>query len=188
MTTFRVLRKVSYRRSYNHNGQFYTRHDPGRYDRFGLWSHGDIHFSTEGSAKETVRRMVEEAEAGATHRELADRLRVRVYNALLGLFRKGQVDRERMEPGYVYFHAIATVRDSQWQRRREQIEAASAGVPEVDDALVIEVLLVLIRHPGLDSGDVVRRLRGRSPPIGVEQVRAVFSRYDLDKKGGPSTC
>ncbi|NOY94579.1 MAG: hypothetical protein GXP55_25660, partial [Deltaproteobacteria bacterium] len=37
-TTFRYLEQVPYRSSYNHNGRFYMLHDPGRYDRWGLYS------------------------------------------------------------------------------------------------------------------------------------------------------
>ncbi|MCF7979549.1 MAG: hypothetical protein K9L82_16375 [Chromatiaceae bacterium] len=57
----------------------------------------------------------------------------------------------------------------------------------VDDAVVIQVLLALIRHPGLGPAEVVRSLRGHSPPIVLEQVVAVFARYALEevgKKGG----
>jgi hypothetical protein len=60
---------------------------------------------------------------------------------------------------------------------------------ELTDAIVIEVLLVLIRHPGSQLAEVVRRLRGHSPPIRAEHVRVVFDRYDLEhlgEKGGPS--
>jgi hypothetical protein len=36
---------------------------------------------------------------------------------------------------------------------------------DVSDAVIIQVLLVLIRHPGSRPADVVRRLRGHDPPI-----------------------
>jgi hypothetical protein len=88
MTAFRYLRRVRYRRSYNHNGRYYTLFDPARFDRVGLWSWSDIHFSVDGSLRSTVRRLIWEEETGATHRELQDRLRVRVQNTLLDLLRK----------------------------------------------------------------------------------------------------
>jgi hypothetical protein len=78
MTAFRYLRQIPYRRSYNHNGRYYCLHEPSRYDRLGLWGKGDVHFSVDGSLGQTVRRLVYEMEAGATHRELQERLRVRV--------------------------------------------------------------------------------------------------------------
>lgn len=195
MTAFRHLKQLEYRCSYNHRGRYYTRHELSRYDRFGLWSDGDIHFSVDGSLRKTVRRMVEEAPAGATHQELQTRLRVRVHNTLLDLLRKGEVERERLLQVYVYLHMDTHVRTAQLQRRRELVSreksAGAEGHVELDDALVIHVLLTLLRHREAKPGEVVRYLRGHLPAIGIASVRAVFERYDLDspgEKGGTSSC
>ncbi|QQO54306.1 MAG: hypothetical protein N838_25185 [Thiohalocapsa sp. PB-PSB1] len=107
MTAFRYLRQIPYRRSYNHNGRYYCLYEPSRYDRLGLWSVGDVHFSVDGSLAKTVRRLVHEMEAGATHRELQDRVRVRVHNTLLTLLRRGEIERERLAQLYVYLHSDA---------------------------------------------------------------------------------
>ena len=186
-TAFRYLAQIPYRRSYNHNGRYYTLHDPARYDRFGLWSRGDVYFSVEGSLRATVCRLVHEAETGATHRELQDRLRVRIRTTLLDLLRKGEVDRERLAEVYVYLHADAAVRQEQLRRRQEQIaaEQAAGADSEVSDVVVIQILLALIRHPGAQPAEVVRHLYGLAPPISLSQVQAVFTRYELGKKGGP---
>jgi len=191
MTAFRYLRQVSYRRSYDHNGGYYCLYEPSRCDRLGLWSVGDVHFSKDGSLKATVRRLVREAPAGATHRELADWLRVRVHNTLLSLVRGQEVSRERVETVYVYLHPESGVREEQLARRREEVDARrpdadGAGETGLDDAVVIQVLLTLIRHPGSDPAQIVRRLRGHAPPITPRQVHAVFTRYELGEKGGPS--
>jgi hypothetical protein len=48
-------------------------------------------------------------------------------------------------------------------------------------------LLTLLHHRAAMVADVVRYLRGHSPPITMVQVRIVFDRYDLDnldEKGG----
>jgi len=194
MTVFRHLRRVPYRRSYNHNGRYYTAHDPSRYDRFGLCSVGDIHFSVDGSLRKTVRRLVEQAEGGATHHELQQQLRVRVHNTLLNLLHKGEVERERLLQLYVYFHIDPVIRAVQRQRRDEtMLDTKRHRVEdqrEVTEHTIIEVLLTLLHHPGSTPAQVVRRLRGHTPPIPIEQVRLVFARYaldDLDKKGGRST-
>ena len=121
MTAFRYLREVAYRRSYNHNGRYYCLHEPSRYDRFGLWSSNGIHFSVDGSLGKTVRRLVYEREAGATHRELQERLRVRVHNTLLTLFRQGEIDRERIAQFYVYLHRDPVIRRDQLGRRQALI-------------------------------------------------------------------
>jgi len=190
MSAFRYLRMVSYRRSYNRNGAFYCLHDPSRYDRLGLWSLEGIRFSVDGSLRSTVQRLVQEAAPGATQRELSDWLRVRVQNTLLGLVRDGQLSRELVEALYVYLHADPSVAKEQLSRRRAELAAGRVQEPGQADlpaeAAIIQILLALIRHPGQGAGDVARRLRGHAPPIPLRQVQAVFSRYGLDEKGGPS--
>jgi hypothetical protein len=188
-TAFRYLKLVPYRRSYNHNGRFYALYDASRFDRSGLWSFEGIHFSVDGTLRNTVRRLVHEAPAGATHRELQLQLQLRVHNTLLELWHKDEVGRESMAGFYVYLHAEDTVKQAQLTRRRGQLAVQKVVEAEISDAIVIEVLLVLIRHPGSRLADVVRRLRGHSPPIKAEHVRVVFDRYDLEQlgeKGGPS--
>jgi len=162
-------------------------HDPARYDRFGLWSADGIHFSIDGSLRKTVRRLVEEADAGATQQELRQRLQVRVHNTLLDLLRHGEVERERLLQVYVYLHSDPDVRATQCKRRQQLLQAADAGASsgahELDAEVIIQVLLTLLRHRGAGAEEVTRRLRGRSPPISLEQVRAVFARYDLESLG-----
>jgi hypothetical protein len=188
MTAFRYLQKVAYRRSYNHNGRYYALHTPSRYDCFGLWSFKGIHFSVDGSLRDTTRRLVQESPMGLFHRELQQRLQVRVHNTLIDLWRKAEISREQLDGFFVYLHSDQATQQTQLTRRQEHI-AAQLIEDEVTDAMVIEVLLVLVRHPGATSAEVVRRLRGNSPPITAAHVRVVFDRYDLDtvgKKGGPS--
>ena len=193
MTAFRQLKRLGYRCSYNHKGRYYARDELARYDRFGLWSVGDIHFSIDGNLRNTVRRLVSGSEAGATHQQLQGRLRVRVHNTLLELLRKREVERERLQQVYVYFDVDAHVRAAQRLRRQQLLSRAERAAIEnqVTDQIIIEVLLVLLRHPGADSTQVVRHLRGRSPPISIEHVGVVFARYDLDnlgEKGGATNC
>ena len=101
-TCFRYLQQVPYHRSYNCNGRYYTRKDPTRYDRFGLFSYDGIFFSRDNTLGETIRRLVWESEAGWTQRELQDVLRVRVQVVLLNTFHRGKVEREKVHGFYVY--------------------------------------------------------------------------------------
>jgi len=193
-TTFRYLRQVKYLRSYNHNGRYYTQRDPARFDRWGLYSVGDIHFSRDRTLGETLRRLVRESEAGWTQRELQELLRVRVQVLLLEAVRQEEIRREPVAGFYLYLHRDPSIGQRQLQRRQERI-AARASRDEAggggDDEVIIQVLLSLIRHPGSRPADVVRLLRGHSPPIRLEQVVEIFARYELEevgKKGGPMNC
>ncbi len=193
-TTFRYLRRVKYLRSYNHNGRYYTYRDPALFDRFGLYSSGGIHFSRDGTLGDTLRRLVRESQAGWTQRELQELLRVRVQVLLLEAVRHDEICRERVAGFYLYLHCDPAIGKSQLQRRQERIAACQRRDDEpvgVDDAVIIQVLLALIRHPGSEPAAVVRILRGHSPPIVLEQVVHIFARYDLEdvgKKGGAMNC
>lgn len=184
-TAFRRLRQIPYRTSYNHNGRFYALYEEEKFDRWGLWSHRGVRISRDGSLTATVARLVREAEAGWTQRELQELLGVRVRTILATLLDRGEITRERLGRVFVYLHPEA--QEAQARRRRERLEATPpdrAVAPEI----VIEVLLVLIRHPGGDPTAVARRLKERSPPVTLGQVRWVFDRYELgQKKGLPKT-
>ncbi len=187
-TVFRYLKKVPYRRSYNHNGGYYTLHNPSRYDQLGLWSWKGIHFSVDGGLKHTVRRLVKEAAAGAFHKELQELLHTRTQNTLLHLVDKQEIEREEMDGYFIYLHPDAEIRALQLERRRKMI-SDQASIAEVTDAIVIQVLLTMIRCQTSKARDVARRLKGHSPPITLRHVQVVFDRYDLDdvgEKGGLS--
>ena len=82
-TTFRYLKQVRYLRSFNHNGRYYTHRDPTRFDRYGLLSLGNVHFSRDTTLAATVQRLVRESPAGRTQKELWALLHVPVHAFLL---------------------------------------------------------------------------------------------------------
>ncbi len=185
-TAFRYLQQVPYRSSYNYNGRYYTLYEPSRYDRFGLLHHGDIYFSRDGTLKATVKRLIQESETGFTQREMQELLRVRVQAFLRVLVKEREIERERLGGIYHYFHANSEIGKVQRQGRLKRLEAAKQSPVEIDDTIIIRVLIVLIRYPGSAPDQVIRHLRGYSPPIVLKQVDAVFARYDIGKKGGPT--
>ncbi len=188
-TVFRYLMKVSYRRSYNHNGRYYTKHDLTRYDRHGLFSYKRIHFSSDGNLVATVLRLVCESSSGQTQRELQELLQVRVQTSLVAMIHDERLVRAKVAGYFIYLNPNSEIRKAQLTKRHEMIEERRFAIESVTDAVVIQVLLILIRHPGSRSGDVTRRLKGHSPPITMQHVRVVFDRYSLDdvgEKKGPS--
>lgn len=184
-TTFRYLREVQYMRSYNYNSCYYSNRDPTLFDRWGLYSYGDICFSRDGKLDKTVTRLVLESEAGLTQRELQDLLNVRVQVLLLEAVRHKKFCRDRVGGFYLYLHNDLTIMESQLQVRRSRIAASLPGETkdsvQITSHIVIEVLLVLIRHPDSGPSDVAFALRGPVPSITVEQVESVFTRYSLEE-------
>lgn len=184
-TAFRYLQQVAYRSSYSHNGRYYTMHCPSKYDRWGLYSVGDVHFSMDGTLKATVVRLVRDSETGWTQRELQELLRVRVQPFLMAALRGNVIARERIGMPYVYFHVDREVRAEQLQHRSERAAVATVKEGDVAVEVALRVVLVLLRYPGSKPGDVMCHLKGRSPPISRSQVVRVFVQYGLGEKGGP---
>ena len=191
ITTCRYLQQVPYIRSYNFNGSWYTHRNQVNFDRHGLYSHGDVHFSRDGSMTDTVKRMVREAKAGYTQRELQAILHVRVQVALLATVRNQKLCRERIEGLYVYIHCDESIGKTQLQRRYNEISSSQIKTDPIlpKDGTIILILLELIRHPDAGTADIVRYLYGTSPLVSISEVDAVFRRFNLDgigKKKGSS--
>ena len=184
-TTFRYLKHVSYMRSYNKNGRYYTFRDPTLFDRWGLYGLGDILFSRDGKLGNTIKRLIRESQMGMTQRELQDLLQVRVQVLLLEAVRHNEIRRELVGRHYLYLHNDSEIGDTQLKKRHEQITNHRSPQDSViiEDHIVIKVLLILIRHPDSQPVDVARALRGHVPPITEDKVIEVFSRYDLDEIG-----
>lgn len=186
-TVFRHLLKVSYRRSYNHNGRYYTKHDLTRYDKHGIFSFKGIHFSCDGNLVSTIMRLVYESSAGQTQRELQDLLKVRVQTSLASMVHNKKLTRTKVAGNFIYLHPDSKSQEKQLIKRHEIIEERRFAIEAVTDAVVIKVLLILIRHPGSNAGKVARRLKGHSPPITKQHVQVVFDRYNLDDAVGKKT-
>jgi hypothetical protein len=182
-TVFRHLARVSYRRSYNGNGKYYTKHDLTRYDRHGIFSYKGIHFSIDGNLAATVSRLVCESSSGHTQRELQELLQVRVQTSLVAMVHDKKLARTKVAGIFIYFHPNSKIGKVQLMKRHKMIEEREFSIEAVTNAVMIQVLLILIRHPGSRVGDVAHRLKGYSPPITMKHVRVVFDRYNLDNVG-----
>lgn len=186
-TAFRRLRCIRYRRSYNHNGRFYSIDEPEKYDEIGLWSYKGIRFSQDSDLTATVYRLIHESEEGRTQRELRDILGVRVQNTLQVLLRRRKVKRSQVRGVYVYLSSRPKVKQEQLRSRETKIANAEKQQEQLSTVVaevVIEILLILVRQPGMTEAEIMTRLQGRSPPVSIEQVRWVFERYQLGQKKG----
>jgi len=192
MTVFRRLSEMGYLTSCSHGGGFYTLRSVPRFDEAGLWRHGGVCFSIHGTLKEAVARLVQDAEDGRLHRELQERLQLRVHNTLLGLVRCGRLGREPFAGEYLY---VSADRERAAAQIRQRALHATPGAPAMPVArgapapsLVIAVLLEVIHgaEPALDAAAVAARLRSQGVATSAEQVRDIFASHGLEKKTAPS--
>lgn len=183
MSVFRRLSTIGYYSSYSHTGRYYTLQNIPRFDHEGLWQYEGIGFSRYGSLKSTVEHVVEEAEAGQTHHELQVRLQVRVHNTLLELVRDSRIGRQPIAGQYLYVSADPDRGNAQLTLRRQQHEGSAKAIVEPPLPIVVDVLLAVIQSGKmqLDAGRVAERLAARGLSVTIDQVEAIFRRYELKK-------
>ena len=182
MTVFRRLKEVEYLSSFSHTGRYYTLADIPRFDEHGVWHYRGIGFSRAGTLKRTTAELVRTSEAGRTHPELEQIVRVRVHNTLLDLVEEEEIGRERLGGLYIYVSAEKTRAVDQLARRREILSAQVKALGPLPSSTVIEVLVEAIQAEEIPLAPrlVAKRLAGRGIAISVEQVEQIFIQQGLD--------
>lgn len=142
MTAFRILKTLSYRSSYSHNGRFYTLDSIAQFDKNGLWCHHSVCFSQHGNLMSTLEYFVTESETGYFAQELEDLLHVGVKESLLRLVKKGKIQREKKSGVYWYCSPVSSVRKKQLLSCRVQAETKDDYSDEVKAAIVIFVSML----------------------------------------------
>jgi hypothetical protein len=186
MSIFRRLKEIGYFSSFSHAGKYYTLTNIPQFDENGFWFHQEIGFSRFGTLKATIIELVCGSSAGLTHLELSQLLRIKVYNSLLDLVKKGMVGRQRMKKSFLYVapeHGKAT---EQINQKRTATAESVKGVTVVSDTIVIEVLIETI-HAGrieISPSLVTKRLTNRGILVANKQVEQIFKQYgiSLEKK------
>ena len=135
MTVFRNLRKLEYLSSYSHAGRYYTLLDIPTFNRQGLWQFQDAYFSRHGTLKATIRHLVENGEAGYTHRELKSLLNIRVQNTINDLLKAGEIGRGMIDGISLYFNSRPEIAQKQLGQRQMGSDV------KLDPYLIIRVLL-----------------------------------------------
>ena len=128
--------------------------------------------------------MVNACDAGKLHSELEKQLRVRVHNALLDLVKSNKINRTRFEGNYLYTSIDPNQSKRQIERRYKLKIHPNGAWQFLSESLVIEVLVEVIRAAGgkPDVLQIVSSLKKQGVSITINQVKAVFQRYGIEKK------
>ena len=172
----RFLAIAGYYSSFTHNGRWYTLASIPRFSAEGLWFYRDIGFSKAGSLTRTLVALVEESSAGMTAEALGQKLRCRCHSVLVGLYRRGAVQRQRQGRAHVYLAADA-------QRAGHQRQAMTAKqAMQLPAEIAVMVLAEFIRQPSAEPDLLAKRASKRAGVrIETGQVRVLFEQHDLKK-------
>jgi len=185
-TVFRMLRQLDYITSYNKNRTGVTLTSIPDFDRWGLWSYNDFHFSRWGSLNETIQNLVDTSPAGLRPRELAHLLGVRVHNHLSMCVADERVVRNDDFGHPVYLSTSPATRREQYERREQTSpKRAPRERQPLSDQNVIRVLVTVIKHHATTLERLMPALEAEGLHLGEASVMWVLKRYDIEKRGFP---
>jgi len=177
----RDLAKLKCVTSYTNNNRYYTLPDIPDYDKRGLWCHGSIAFSRNGTAKETVRVLVCESPSGLSHAELQEMLGTRLYTTLKALVVEKAVSSVADGKKIVFFSGDEIISHRQRNNRSER--ALAIADHPFNLTTVIEVLLAVFLEDRTQVESAYKYLKsGKHPHITRKEVEEIFAHYKLPGK------
>jgi len=194
-TVTRQMRKHHTLTSINRNAAFCILSDMCRFDELGFYrAHGTVFFR-DGNQLAAIVRFVTHSEAGRTLSEINAAIGSKTAVQALQLIRSGRLQRESWDSQYVYFSSEPDAGEGQRARRRALTEDNAASHQQSLQQLLAQesreslqllasVLLTYLRHPQFNAKSVALSLVRRGWRTCTEQVRELFERFDISKKGG----
>ena len=174
----RFLAEAGYYSSFTHNGGWYTLRSIPRFGRNGLWFYRDIGFSRAGTLTKTLIALITGSPAGLSAEMLGKILRCRCHGVLVNLWRKGQIERQKIGRCQIYFAA-----DPYKAASQRQVLAAK-NLPEVQFSAEIAVLVLaaFIRSPDASFEQLAEKIsRNKDVTVNVKQIKQLFDQHGLKK-------
>ena len=178
-TTRRRLKEWKALTSYNKSGSYYTLPGIPEFSKRGLWNYRGVFFSKHGTFKNTIIHFVRTSEKGLSNSEIEKILGVNP-NSFIPQYRDvAELKRERYKREVVYFSSEEEVYKLQKERRFPGEPSAAKLLP---DAITIEVLVELVRNPGISIEELLSRVNKKGYEIAASTVGSLLEYHNIPKK------
>ena len=165
--------------SYNQNGRYYTLPAVPRFDRNGLWCFKDICFSKNGTLKNTLIYLIEQASTGLTGKEIGDLVRLAPRSFLHHFRGVSGIKREKIGGVYVYFADNPDRYQVQLALRLRELADVQESLRDFEMVLVLSAL---IKHHGITLEEIMALPEIKAAGVSVHAVRGFLIREGLQKK------
>jgi hypothetical protein len=174
----RFLAEVGYYSSFTHNGGWYTLRSIPRFGRNGLWFYRDIGFSRAGTLTKTLITLITGSPAGMNAEMLGEALRCRCHGVLVNLWRKGNIQRQKIGRCQVYFAADPHKAENQ----RQALSAQHPPKVRFSAEIAVLVLAEFIRSPGSSFEQLAEKIsRSKNVTVSAKQIEQLFDQHGLKK-------
>jgi hypothetical protein len=174
----RFLAEVGYYSSFTHNGGWYTLRSIPRFGRNGLWFYRDIGFSRAGTLTKTLISLITRSPAGMSAEMLGETLRCRCHGVLVTLWRKGNIQRQKIGRCQIYFAADPHKAQSQ----RQALSAQHPPQVQFSAELAVLILAEFIRSPDSSFEQLAEKIsRNKNVTVNAKQIEQLFAQHGLKK-------
>jgi hypothetical protein len=174
----RFLGEVGYYSSFTHNGGWYTLRSIPRFGRNGLWFYRDIGFSRAGTLTKTLISLITGSPAGMSAEMLGETLRCRCHGVLVNLWRKGNIQRQKIGRCQVYFAADR----HKAERQRQALSAQHPPEVQFSAELAVLILAEFIRSPDSSFEQLAEKIsRSKNVTVNAKQIEHLFDQHGLKK-------
>jgi len=172
-----MLQKWRAHTSYNKNGQYYALPDVPRFDENGLWWHKGAYFSKYGTLKNTVIHLVGASSAGLSGEQIGELVGLDPRSFLHHFRDTPGMQRRKHQGVYVYFSDGVARFEEQLRARLEAI----ASDADLSDADAVVILVVLIKHYGIEPESIALLPEVKAKGISAAAIQRFVERHDLKK-------
>jgi len=165
--------------SYNHNGRYYTLPAIPRFNEHGLWRYKTVGFSKHGNLKQTVIKLVRNADRGLNAAEIGQLVGLPPRSFLSHFRNAAGLTRQRLEGRFIYFSDEQSVFSRQKQAREQAIQRLRTEIPS--DTVAVAVLADLINHPDSTLKACSRRLGRKGIGIHPEAIGRLLDYHGVKK-------
>ena len=177
----RDLAKLECISSFTDNRRFYTLPEIPSYDVFGIWRYNSIGFSKYGTAKETVRVLIDNSSSGMAYADLEEILGIRLYITLQTLSIEKAIISETDGNRKLFFSS--NIENYQRQKSNRMGISVSNSDHPFNLLIVVDLLLAVINEDAdtIDKAFMLLKFRNH-PYLTREEVEHIFEYYHLQGK------
>ncbi len=179
-TIQRMTRPWNTIRSYDHNGRYFSLYKLAKFNSYGIWELGNIHFSKFGNLKNTLVSIISNSGQGMDASQIREVLGVDTRSFLFQYKDVSGVKREKLGGHYVYFSSEHDQFLEQLSKRKQNLEDLEQ--PPLSGPDAISVLVETIKHPIFTVEELSKHLHKLGTRIKQEAIQDFFEFYGIEKK------
>jgi hypothetical protein len=176
----RFLKQIGYYSSFTHNSKWYTLSSIPKFNKNGIWYHGDIGFSRHGNLKQNIIHFVDKSPQGLSAKQLAGILSTPCHAVLNHMYKSGAIERFKGTSDFVYLSADPGKKQRQLTRL-QSVQQIDDTHQELSAHSAVYVLVEYIKQPQASFAELSKAVAKKQIIATPQAIARFFDTHDLKK-------